>query len=310
MYRIRKDKVSAVDVFAVIVVVLVIVVGIMGLLLYSHMTAPVHESPDALFVEEGDDVHFTYTGYLESSLVFETLDLDIAMDNDTHPKSLLFTWPEYGLFEPIEFRLGNGLPHVNFQGMEENGRVLEDAMVDLGINDTVTVIVLPEEGFGDHDASLIETLSLTETMDQIEVITRTEFGERFGVPATENVTLVDPVWGWDVRVMDVEQGPTDPKITIMNLPDEGELYSPYVGFKTEVVSVESGVNQGRGEIVMRHILVPNDAGKVMGISPHGDGKFIIVDVNLGAGTFRADFNSEKAGAVLRYDIKIVDIVKH
>ncbi|MCK4443201.1 MAG: hypothetical protein KAW09_01560, partial [Thermoplasmata archaeon] len=194
-------------------------------------------------------------------------------------------------------------------GMADNGRILEEAMIDLQVNETISVLVMPEYGFGDHDPSEVRTLSLTETMDQIQIISSVDFANRFDSPVVVNVTLKDPIWGWDVRVADVTEGPEDPEVTIVNLPDEGGVYSPYVGFNSRVVRVESGVNEGLGEIELEHILIPSDSNRVMGISPRGDGKFIVVGVNQAAETFEADFNSEKAGSILRYEITVVSVVK-
>ncbi len=309
MKRRSIDEASAVDVFAVIIVVLVIIVGIMSILLYTEMTAPSHGSAGFITVEENDQVHFIYTGYLENSLVFETLDENVAMDNESFPKSLLYEWPEDGVFDPVSFQVGNGIPHENFDGMVDSGRILEEAMIDLRVNETISVIVLPEYGFGDHDPSQVRTLSLTETKNQIEIISSLEFSNRYDAPVIVNTTFKDPTWGWDVRVSEVELGSDDPDVTIVNLPDEGVVYSPYVGFNSRVVRVESGIDGGLGEIELEHILIPSDSNNVMGISPHGDGKFIVVGVNEAAGTFEADFNSEKAGAILRYEITVVEIEK-
>jgi FKBP-type peptidyl-prolyl cis-trans isomerase 2 len=76
-----------------------------------------------------------------------------------------------------------------------------------------------------------------------------------------------------------------------------------------VTSVEYGANEGWGEIKLRHLLTPDDVNKVMGDSPDDDGRFVVIGVNEAAKTFEADFNSEKAGVTLRYDITITSIVR-
>ncbi len=309
MNRIGRDRASAVDAFAAIVVVLILIAGVMAVLLYTHMSTPAHVSPGIVMVEEGDEVGFIYTGYLENTLIFETLDIDVASDNVTYKKSLLYQWPEDGVFDPIVFVVGDGIGEDEFQGMANNGRVLEEAMIDAQQNETIFVDVTPETGFGDPDPTLIKTLSLTETMDQKQILTFEEFGNRFDSQVIANATYLDPIWGWDVRITHIDESGKDRTVTIINLPDEGGIYTPYVGFQSQVVSIESGVNEGKGEIEMVHLLDPADANKVMGISPHGDGIFMVVGVNSAAGTFQADFNSEKTGAFLRYEITIVSILK-
>ncbi len=304
------EEVSAVDAFAAIVVVLIVVAGIMSILLYAHMTTPAHESPEFPTVEEGDEVEFIYTGYLENTLVFETLDEAVAIDNETYPKSLLFEWPEGGHFEPVSLTVGQGISHVNFDHMADEGRILEEAMMNLKVNETNSIDVAPERGFGEPDPSKRVTRNLVEKRDKWETISVAEFGDRFQTSATVNATIIDPRWGWDVRITEMREGPVDPEVTINNLPYEGMIVSPYVGFQSEVISVDDEANEGKGEIVVRHLLVPDDVNEVMGDSPTGEGKFIVIGVNEAAGTYEADFNSQKAGEILRYEIKIVSIVKH
>jgi FKBP-type peptidyl-prolyl cis-trans isomerase 2 len=309
MYRIRREERSAVDAFAALVIVLIIAAGVMGVLLYSHMTQEPHESPDILAVEERDEIEFTYTGYLTNTLVFETMLKDVAIDNDTYPKSLLYEWPDQGAFGAIPFILGDGLPHYTFEDMAANGEILELAMLGMQVNETKTVTVTPEHGFGDVDPSKIVTLSLTETLDIVEVLAWGDFGERFGTPPVVNATFTDPTWGWDVRVTNLQVGPLGQEVIIMNLPVVDDVVSPYEGFESKILSVESGANGGIGEIVIEHLLDSGDVNKVMGVSPHDDGRFTVVGVNQAAGTFVADFNSEKAGVDLIYEITIVSITR-
>ncbi|MEE9116654.1 MAG: hypothetical protein V3U09_07140 [Thermoplasmata archaeon] len=297
------------DAFAALVVVLIIIAGVMGVLLYSQMTTEPHKSPDVLEVEERDEIEFTYTGYLMNTLVFETMIEDVAIDNDTYPKSLLFEWPEDGVFGAIPVTVGDGLPHYTFEGMVGNGEILELAMLGMQVNQTKPVVVHPAYGFGDVDPSKILTLSLTETRDIVETLSWGDFGERFLVPPVVNGTVTDPIWGWDVRVTAAQQGPLGPEVTFLNLPEVGDIISPYLGFESKVISVESGANGGIGEITIEHLLDSNDVNKVMGDSPHEEGRFVVVGVNEAAGTFVADFNSEKASVDLLYEITIVSITR-
>ena len=298
------------DAFAALVIVLIIIAGVMGVLLYSQMTTEPHKSPDVLEVEERDEIEFTYTGYLMNTLVFDTMIEDVAIDNDTYPKSLLFEWPEEGVFGAIPVTVGDGIPHYTFNDMVGNGEALEIAMLRMQVNQTKSVVVHPDQGFGDVDPSKIVTLSLTETRDIMETLSWGDFGDRFLVPPVVNATVTDPRWGWDVRVSAVQEGPLGPDVTISNLPEEGDIISPYLGFESKVISVETGANGGIGEIIVEHLLDSDDVNKVMGDSPHEEGRFAVVGVNQAAGTFVADFNSEKAGVDLLYEITIVSITKH
>jgi FKBP-type peptidyl-prolyl cis-trans isomerase 2 len=305
----RREERSAVDSFSALVVVLIMIAGVMGVLLYSHMTKEPHTSPIIVRVEEGDEIEFTYTGYMTNSLVFETMLEEVAIDNDTYPKSLLWEWPEGGVFGAIPVTVGDGIPHYTFQGMSGGGEALMDAMIGMTANETKTVWVSPENGFGEPDPTKRVTLSLEEVRAVKEVMTVGEFGMRFDAMAIVNATYTDPRWGWTVRVISSREGPIEPEVTIYNDATEGMVVSPYLGFESEVISVESGANEGWGEIKLRHLLTPDDVNKVMGDSPDDDGRFVVIGVNEAAKTFEADFNSEKAGVLLRYDITITSIVR-
>ncbi|MFQ6059877.1 MAG: hypothetical protein ACE5KV_01080 [Thermoplasmata archaeon] len=301
-----RERQSAVDIFATMVVILILVVLAVGFLLYQRMSITPHTSPSYETVDERDEVKFNYVGYYEDNTVFETTIKEVAQDNVSYPKSLLFLWPESNKFEPVMVIIGQGISGENFTGMVDRGKVLEDALIGMKEGDTATVWVDPEEGFEYPDPLKIETRSLIESVEQTQVMLMDDFFQRYHVEIIPNATFVDPFWGWPVRVIWVDPDTTE--VTIRNQPAVGEIVSPYKGFQSEVIAIDSGANEGRGEITVKHLLTEEDAGNVMGVDP-AKGKFAVNSVNESSGTFQADFNSEKAGKRLRYEITVVSILK-
>ncbi len=313
MNRLEKDHASAADMFAVIVIVLILITAGLGIVLYQISSKSPHTSPSIVVVDENDIVEFEYIGRFENTRkVFETTMYDVAINNETYIKTLSFRWPETDVFEPINVTIGAGispLDFVNFTGMIDNGNILLDEIIGMREGESRHISLDSSEAFGDPVPSKIVTLSLTETLDQVEVMTYVEFIERMvEVEIIMNATYHDPVWGWDIRIIKDEQVGDHREVTIRNLPTEGQRVSPYETFESEVVSIDSAANEGKGEIVLRHLISAEDVDNLMAKSP-SEGWFILIGLDEGAGTFEADFNSEKAGKSLIYEVTVVKIVK-
>lgn len=314
MNRLEKDRASAADVFAVIVIVLILITAGLGIVLYQISSKSPHTTPSTVVIDEDDIVEFEYVGRFENTRkVFETSMYDVAIDNETYIKTLSFRWPETDVFEPINVTIGDGispLDFVNFTGMIDDGNILLDEMIGMREGGSRHISLESFEAFGDPDPSKIVTLSLTETLDQVEVLTSIEFLQRMGeVEIIVNATYRDPVWGWDVRIIKEEHVGDIAEVTIRNLPtEEGQRVTPYETFESEVVSIDSAANEGKGEIVLRHLISAEDVNNLMAKSP-SEGRFILVGLDESAGTFVADFNSEKAGKSLIYEVTVVKIVK-
>ncbi|UCD92143.1 MAG: hypothetical protein JSV43_07945 [Methanobacteriota archaeon] len=313
MNRLEKDRASAVDMFAVIVVVLVFITAGLGIMLYQISSEPPHQSPSIVLIDEQDIVEFEYVGLLwDTQKVFETTMFDAAVDNESYPKAVSFQWPYTNVFKPINLTITEGInpnEYVNFTGMIDGGKALEDELIGMREGESKSILLDSSEAFGDPDPALIFTLNLTETMDQVQVLTTVEFLERMGeVQIFVNATYSDPIWGWDVRIIKEEYVGGERELTIRNLPDEDQIVTPYETFESRVVSVESNVNEGKGEIVLEHLLGPEDVNNLMAKYPGGEW-FLLVDIDEVAGTFVADFNAEKTGKTLLYEVTIVKVVK-
>jgi FKBP-type peptidyl-prolyl cis-trans isomerase 2 len=306
MSRLKREVLSAMDIFATIVVVLILITAVLGFFLYQNLSVEPHTSPTGEVIDDNDVVEFDYIGFFEDNTVFETTIEEVATDNDSYPKSLLFSWPIGGIFQPVEVFMGQGIPGYSFEDMVNKSKILQDALLDMRENETRSVLVTPEDGFLYPDPSKVVTKSLTEKFDQTVVMTEDQFIERYKTGIIQNSTFTDPLMGWEVRIIMVDHNVKE--VTVKHQPDPGEILSPYKGFQSEVTSIDSGANEGKGEITLTHLLTEEDAGKVMG-NFSDEGRFTVVNVDEAAGTFDADYNSEKAGRYLRYEITVVGIVK-
>ena len=95
-------------------------------------------------------------------------------------------------------------------------------------------------------------------------------------------------------------------ILMKNDPMVGEILQIYEGWDSIIVSVDSSANQGTGEIVVKHLLYPEDGGNLMGLDIYGP--FLITDVDIIAGTMTVDYNREVVGMTLVFKITVVSIV--
>lgn len=310
MKGLTKDYTSAVDVFAVLVVILMFITAGLGIVLYQISTKEPHTSPTIVAVEEEDLVNFEYVALFEDNQkVFEINNYSKAVDNETYPKDVAFLWPENGKFEPVNFTVGFGLPGENFTGMIDHGKAIEDELIGMQQGATKTFTLDPDEAFGFPDTSKIRTLNLTETLVQIETMSSVEFLERFeGIELIFNATFNDPIWGWEVRVVDIKYVGDESEVTIRHLPEAPLTIWPYKAFPSEVTKVDSAANEGKGEITVKHLVNAGHIGSVLAQTPSGD-RFKVVGLNEAEGTYEADFNSPKTGRRLVYQVTIVSIQK-
>lgn len=96
-------------------------------------------------VEDGDVIEVNYTGRLESGEVFDTSHPEIAT-NESVPKVPWFSVRT--LYQPLEFSVGSGMMIPGFDAGVRGMR----------INETKTVEIPPEEGYGLHDPSLVQSM--------------------------------------------------------------------------------------------------------------------------------------------------------
>jgi len=307
--NLRKDRSGAFDVFitALIVLVIVLAVVVYQAWMLGLEAAPI---PAPEVVERTDTIEFAYIGNFEDGRVFGTSVKSVADDDVSYPKSLSYTYPEDGAFNPVLSTIGGGFVEPGaapFFGMVNKGKALESAILGMRVGETRVVALQPEEAYGLTNVSLLETRTLVETVPQYEEMSTITYSQRFSEegPPFEGKSLKDPFWGWDVYVYYLNR--TNDLVIIRHNPTPGMVVTPYSQWNTLVENVDSAANEGVGEIRVRHQLSPEDADRVLGQSIHE--KFIVTSVDPEAGTFVADFNDERVGKVLYLRITLLSISK-
>ncbi len=307
--NLRKDRSGAFDLFiaALIVLVVVLAVVVYQAWMLGLEAAPI-QAPEV--VERTDTIEFDYIGNFEDGRVFGTSVKSVADDDVSYPKSLHYTYPADGTFNPVLSTIGGGFVEPGaapFLGMENKGKALESAILGMRVGETRVVALQPEEAYGMTNVSLLETRTLVETVPQYEEMSTITYSQRFSEegPPFEGKSLKDPFWGWDVYVYYLNR--TNDLVIIRHNPTAGMVVTPYSHWNTLVEDVDSAANEGLGEIRVRHQLSPEDADRVLGQSIHE--KFIVTSVDPEAGTFVADFNDERAGKVLYLRITLLSISK-
>lgn len=307
--NLRKNRSGAIDVFITALIVLIAILAVVGYQwwVWGLEAAPI---PATEVVERTDTIEFDYIGSFEDGRIFGTSVKSVADDDVSYPKSLNYTYPADGTFNPVLSTIGGGFIEPGaapFFGMVNKGKALESAILGMRVGETRVVALQPEEAYGMTNVSRLETRTLVEKVPQYEEMSTITYSQRFSEegPPFEGKSLKDPFWGWDIYVVYLNR--TNDLVIIRHNPTPGMVVTPYSQWNTLVEDVNSAANEGAGEIRVRHQLSPEDADRVLGQSIHE--KFIVASVDPEAGTFVADFNDERAGKVLYLRITLLSISK-
>jgi FKBP-type peptidyl-prolyl cis-trans isomerase 2 len=187
--------------------------------------------PKTMTVETGDTIEVNYTGRLENGEVFDTSRPEIAR-NESVPKVSWFN--ERPFYQPLEFTVGAGMM---IQGFDEG-------VVGMEINETKTVEIHVEKGYGLRDPSKVETIprnqEVQKTMEMRRYIelTSDEFQKNFGdVNTAQGVQFNVPGTNFNATIY----YSTEDTIVIEMLPKQGEVVRIYdYPWDSTVVSVTPG----------------------------------------------------------------------
>ncbi len=298
--RINKDGKGAVS----LLLTLVIVVALLAIALAGiyYLNRPVNEAQDIPVVEEGDTVKVDYIGTFEDGRVFDTTLYDVAKDNITYPKAVSFEPKEKGLYAPYSFKVGGGSTIKGF----------DDGVMGLHLNQTVTVVIPPSEGYGYLDMSKVKTIPIVQEVPVKVSMTLDDFGKKFSHSPEVGLTVKDPFWGWNVTVMAVSDG----TVTYYNLPDLHQMITPYGnpevredrGWYCDVISIDSSANGGNGLIKVKSLVTEENINVTGGTDQDGQ-IFTILDVDETNGTISLNYNREVVGKTLVFKLTVVDIQK-
>ncbi len=285
--------------FALLIVIILLAISVAGI---YYLNRPVNEAQDIPVVEEGDTVKVDYVGTFEDGRVFDTTLYDVAKDNITYPKAVSFEMKAKGLYAPFSFKVGAG---GTIKGFDQGVRGLH-------LNQTVTVVIPPDKGYGNLDMSKVKTIPIVQEVPVKEKMGVDAFGKKFSHSPEVGLTVKDPFWGWNITVMAV----SNDMVTYYNMPELHQTITPYGnpevrenrGWYCNVISIDSTANNGTGLIKVKNLLTRENINVTGGTDEEGQ-LFTILDVNEDAGTITLNYNQEVVGKTLIFKLTVVDINK-
>jgi FKBP-type peptidyl-prolyl cis-trans isomerase 2 len=304
-----------------LLVVLVVVViaaagGLAGYVYYRDLPAG---PPSVLVVQQGDNVTVNYIGIFgsgpEQGKVFDTSLYAVATNGASFPKGLEFSSRGSAQnYTPLPVYVGPSTPSGGYSvgGLSYITVVTGfwQGLLGLEGNQTRSITVPPALGYGPKNPACIATYPLTQHLPVVESFTRAQFSAAYpSVSPVTGGTFQEPHFLWPVLILSVNQS----SVVTENLAQVGDSASPS-GWTVVVTAVTSTAN-GTGDITLQNELTPADAGVTLGKAFTGAGpcaqssgdKFIVTAVNLSAGTYTADFNTEVTGQTLIFIVTPVEI---
>jgi hypothetical protein len=305
-----EEKPSAL--LALVLVIVVVAAGITGgalLYVFVNHRAP---APSGLTVAVGDNVTVNYIGIFangpQQGRVFDTSEYLVATNNASWPKSLQYSsrGGKPSDYTPLGVYVGPNAPSSGYTiGNLTFGGVVTgfwQGLVGLPGNQTHYITVPPALGYSFVNSSCIVTRNLTSQFPVVVTLTPSEFSQVFPkVNATAGTYFTDPVYSWTDAILSVNST----AVTYENLPSLGMIVSPQ-GWAVKVTNITSTV------ITLTSQLSPDQSGLVAGHSAASvcsKTSFIVTQINLGAGTYVADYNDEVNGQTLIFVVSVVDIFR-
>ncbi|UCE91380.1 MAG: FKBP-type peptidyl-prolyl cis-trans isomerase [Methanobacteriota archaeon] len=294
----------------VVAVALVLSASAIGYVLYDNSLA--HKASTPAVVEMNDGVVLDYTGRFSDGRVFDTSILEVAEDDVLYPKSLTFTMRDNTSYQPFNMVAG-------LYG-EEGGTIKGFALGVIGLSagDTKIIDVAPEDAYAVNPEQL-ETVPLEEHVVGTETMDDDEFSGLFKVDPVVMDHAPHYKWGWDVIVTEIDFG----IVTFKHSPTVGEVVYPFgdphdddpMGWACVVESFDPEINDGAGEVVVRHEVSEDDVYAFLGETFEGE-EFVISSFDSENETFeihksRPDvgYNAEIAGRALFFEVTIISVTK-
>jgi hypothetical protein len=297
---------------AIVLVLIVIAAGITGgvLLYYFVNHRPAAAGP--LTVAIGDNVTVNYIGIFangpQQGRVFDTSEYSVALNNNSWPKSLQYN-SRGGLpadYTPLGVYVGPNAPSNGYTiGNLTFGGVVPgfwQGLVGLPGNQTHYITVPASLGYSFVNSSCFVKQNLSSQFPVVVTLTPSEFSDLFPkVTASAGISYTDPVYGWTDYILSVNST----SVSYENLPTLGMIVSPQ-GWAVKVTNITSTV------ISLTSQLSPDQSGLIAGHSANTvctKTTFIVTQINLGAGTYVANYNAEVDGQTLIFIVTIVNIFK-
>lgn len=191
--------------------------------------------------QDGDGVDVEYVGRLEDGTVFDTTRKEVAEDQGVRKVAWFSPRRTY---RPLRYRLGDG---VMIEGFEE-------ALVGMALGERKTVVIPPEKGYGQYNASRVERIPLVQdipkrmTIARYVSVPRDVLEERLpGVNLTEGTVLPFPGEEFNISIYKAYEK----NLTVERLMRMGSVYKLSVfPWRDKVVSVSGN------SIVLEHEVRP------------------------------------------------------
>jgi FKBP-type peptidyl-prolyl cis-trans isomerase 2 len=302
----------------VLIVVVVIAAGA-GAAALSYFERPKSTASNPV-AEVGDNVSVNYIGIFgsgpEAGRVFDTSFYAVATDSSTYPKSLEYhpRGPSPANYSTLGVHVGPNTPASGYTvGNKTFVGVVPgfwQGVVGASPNQTRTIVVPPNLGYGPKNPACIATRPLVEHLPLLVSMPGSQFTKLYpGVVAATGTIFTVPHYGWTGMVLSANSS----FVSVENLPTVGETSSP-AGWPLEVSSISSTAN-GTGDITLVNELNPAQAGTILGTdflgtgpcTSQAHGQFIVTAIDPVHGTYTEDFNTEVTGQTLIFQVTIVDL---
>lgn len=294
--------------FVALVVVVIVAAGAGAAVLYefNKPKAP----PTSLTVHNGDNVTVNYIGIFgsgpQTGRVFDTSVYSIATNNLSYPKSLEYTsrGPAKA-YTPLAVHVGASAPASGYTvGNLTFSSVVTgfwQGLLGLPGNQSHTIVVPPNLGYGPLNQSCISTAPLVLTVPVLTFVRVSQFSTLYpNGTDTVGAEFVDPTYGWNDSVFAVNAT----TVTLQALATVGQKSSP-----ESLPFTVSSINTTT--ITLTSLLTPANAGLVLGHATNGglcgSTDFIVTAVNYANGTMTENFNREVVGQTLDFVVTVVDI---
>ena len=297
----------------VILVVIAIVGASVGVWGANYLLTPKNQA-SILTVQEGDNVTVNYIGSFGSGAqvgkTFDTSIYSVYQNNITYPKSLYF--PSTHSPSPVNY---TPLPtHVGPSGSYTIGNLsfgttvtgFWKGLVGMTGNETRYIVVPADVGYGPLDPACTATEPLVYTVPVYASLSPAQFSSSYpGVGATAGTMFTDPVYGWTDLVLSVNSS----AVVVNHLPTQGETTRfgawniTVTNLTTTTITVQNQITGANyGGFLGNFASARTCAGQ-------SEGHYLISAVNVNAGTYTINWNSEVTGQTLIFRVTIVDIFK-
>lgn len=188
--------------------------------------------PEVNVVGPGDVVYLNYTGFFTDGSVFDTTQNDIGTDFRVIQSDV---FQPRSLYEPQPFHPDRGELVEGF----------EEAIIGMRQGEYKSFFVPEDKAYSVHEEVEVNR---TETIPLFEEWPTSEFQRAFRQPPAQWLPVTHRKWNWTAQVESISE---EGMVMLRHMPSVGDIATPY-GWDTEVISIDSTADGGKGEIVLMH----------------------------------------------------------